>query len=151
MQMPYLVTETRAFLESRRVWRDGGESASMYHSREAQDPRFRIMWTLADHYGPQSQVDDENGTLHMPQTLDQSYLTTDRLLDDLDYDQVVYRYTDDAGAHGQNKSKAKPSSDNTEPKLLMVNQLWVWRLDCEQSNVSFMASLLSNTASQPWL
>lgn len=59
------------------------------------------------------------GTSHVPHSLDQSYYAGLELTNDStvqERDQVTYKYT-------------KKHHGLSHAKILMVNQLWLWRLD----------------------
>lgn len=64
--------------------------------------------------------------LHLACTLDQSYYTSLDNSGDRDKDQVVYRF------HVQNKDTEKNNGSRPipgDPKIVMVSQLWLWRID----------------------
>jgi hypothetical protein len=58
--------------------------------------------------------------LHVPRTLDESYYKALECTRDRDSDQVVYRYTE---------NKAKKSGNQSKVHILMVNQLWLWKVE----------------------
>lgn len=106
---------------------------------------FQIMQRLAAEYSITSDI-------HPSRTLDQSYYENMEDTSKRDHDQVVYRYTKKRLNHldeGQNIERVgmrvatSPLPENEEDasgetqgaedvnsiKLLMVNQLWLWKLD----------------------
>ncbi|KAK5044831.1 hypothetical protein LTR84_010369 [Exophiala bonariae] len=116
--MPYFAIESGAFLESRQNEHSGKQLPSfeaMSARSKIEALRFHYMSELAKEYGPESKVREQTNTIQLPQTLDQSHFAADQPLLEQDMDQVLYRYT-------VKREKAKA-------KLLMVNQLWLWKID----------------------
>ncbi|KAK3984769.1 hypothetical protein QBC44DRAFT_374849 [Cladorrhinum sp. PSN332] len=76
--------------------------------------------------------------LQLPQTLDQSYygrLTTEDLTE-RNTDQVVYKWFQQfhhmgpgLGCPGQQQQQQPQQERDTSPKILVVRQLWIWKLD----------------------
>ncbi|KAK4161166.1 hypothetical protein QBC43DRAFT_324222 [Cladorrhinum sp. PSN259] len=92
----------------------------------AKHKRLAELWMQYPHF------DGESGLQH-PQTLDQSYY--DGLqngdLGDRNKDQVVYKWfrkSERVRGSGAEAKKEKSPEEPGEAKLLMVNQLWLWKL-----------------------
>ncbi|KAF2501655.1 hypothetical protein BU16DRAFT_522579 [Lophium mytilinum] len=119
--LPYFTAESGAFLESR------GRHIRGEHE---PDPNFRALWKLVDDYGPESEIAEQKCTLQIPQTLDQSYSMANQSTEKQDHDQVIYRWT-----KGQT-----PDHNGEQAKLLMVNQVWLWKVK----------NLVVTASSEPW-
>ena len=119
-----------------------------YLSREKNpvSNHFKKMQRLITEYSITSDI-------HVSRTLDQSYYETMESTTDRDYDQVVYRYTRDnkAWATGQNSAfnldhkdgvydKLPQEEQKTNARILMVNQLWLWKID-ESTSVASCQSM----------
>lgn len=86
---------------------------------KCQDPKCRENFLNMNKLGEKYNTPDGSpGNLHVPFTLDQSYYLS--LTDSTyrDKDQVVAKYAD----RRKNKNKS----------LLMVNQMWVWKIDASK-------------------
>lgn len=70
--------------------------------------------------------------VHVRRTLDQSYYWTLRDTQTRDRDQVVYRAT--------NKTHQNPR----QPRIVMVDQLWLWILDGSELKPNIRCSLLTS-------
>ena len=91
--------------------------SEQYFDREKSSRHFKKMTRLIDEYS-------KTGDIHVSRTLDQSYYEMMEDTAKRDHDQVVYRYT--SGRKGEN---TEPAEQSSTAKLLMVNQLWIWRID----------------------
>jgi hypothetical protein len=123
--MPYLTAETGAYPEARKN-RLEDENCTNFFSYG-----FDLMWKIANDYGPQGRGIQHKDTMHIPLTLDQSYFKGVQSTADDDTDQVIYRYT-----KGKEELKSKNANNQIPPeqsksniKLLMVNQIWLWKVD----------------------
>jgi hypothetical protein len=110
-------------------------SRNSFSDAKSKNPdvdHFRYMQKLEDSYRISTAAEYIN--LHVSRTLDQSYYTA--LLDTKarDHDQVIYRHT-----LANNIPKGRQPSDETleskqwssdadRVRLLMVHQLWLWRI-----------------------
>jgi hypothetical protein len=157
MQMPYLDTETEAY-----VTREADMKCRAHIKAPQCDPyiRFKRLDDLVEAYSC-------SGSIHVPRSLDQSYyIGLDSVEDSVDHDlnQVVYKYTGAQLAYseeciGKEKNptvyrfqkarqlyRIRAAQINclansrvvegpkllvppTQAKILMVNQLWLWVLD----------------------
>lgn len=115
--MPYLTAESGALLESQ---------SHRNVRRNESDSRFHVMWTLVDEYGSESRTKEQKGALQSSQSLDQSYSILSNKAQDSD--QVIYRWTN-AQAKAEWTLDEEKVKANT--KLLMVNQVWLWKVDGE--------------------
>lgn len=138
--MPFLVVETESLITSRHNPSHAGATKAAVNLRS----RLEVMQALDRDYGYDSQHEERRGVLQIPQTLDQSYFALDEPSTSLDTDQVMYRYT---------------NKKNKSAKLLMVNQLWLWKAGgrfCELSvilltNLTLVRTDLILTAFlEPW-
>lgn len=80
--------------------------------------------------------DDGPASFHAPRTLDQSYYLSLNQSGDRDKDQVVVKYVErqeEVERQGSAHDKRATVLNNVKPKkILMVNQMWVWKIDsCE--------------------
>jgi hypothetical protein len=134
VQVPYLDTETEAYV-TREAHMNNPENITAPGSEPYT--QFKKMTDL-------EQIYSLFETIHMPRSLDQSYYVGLDSLEDTaarDLDQVIYRHmrrqhnrlnsvTSDDGSKlstlpGDLAVMRKPK----QAKILMVNQLWLWRLD----------------------
>ncbi|KAH7093422.1 hypothetical protein FB567DRAFT_174060 [Paraphoma chrysanthemicola] len=92
--------------------------SEMYLNRysTSQSDHVKKMHNLISQYEVTSDI-------HVSRTLDQSYYYMMENTRTRDHDQVVYRYTREQSL--KKLSQGKPS----ENRLLMVNQLWLWKID----------------------
>lgn len=109
--MPYLHFETH---RRRQEMQEAINRAESLHS--SYSPFIKKAATY-DEMLIRAHLNTSTVSLHVRRTLDQSFYhnidTQSR-----DADQVVYRY----------QTKAKPGDPNIDPKILMVDQLWMWIL-----------------------
>jgi hypothetical protein len=73
--------------------------------------------------------------LHVPQTLDRTHYLHLASTRDRDYDQVISRHT----------------RNSTVPSLLMVNRLWLWKIDARMCKAVAGARQRPNLAQEPLL
>lgn len=150
--MPYFTVETRTFLMARSQEKQG----EIQDQAQANAP-YSVLSKLLDEYGPQSHVEDQRHTMHIPQTLDQSYSRIARYTTEQDTDQVIYRWTkaeEDRKKMGglkkitkeAHKEEAKTrkteevfeingegvsGEENTaqQPVILLIGQIWLWKVN----------------------
>ncbi|KAK4194405.1 hypothetical protein QBC40DRAFT_319836 [Triangularia verruculosa] len=103
------------FLEMVRL--EGWKISSKNVMRWIHLPNNNWFYTLDD-MGQEVQFGQYDGSsgLQLPETFDQSYYDGSTSLDERNTDQVVYKWLTD-------------TNDGSEPKILVVRQLWIWRLD----------------------
>ncbi|KAK3987713.1 hypothetical protein QBC44DRAFT_117318 [Cladorrhinum sp. PSN332] len=118
LAIPYIDFESDQFLDNRcKKTHESGKHRKLTDLR-SQYPRF----------------DGEYGVQH-PQTLDQSYYDglQEADLSDRNKDQVVYKWFrrwDHGGGSpdAETRNQGLPDEESSEAKLLMINQLWIWKL-----------------------
>jgi hypothetical protein len=99
--------------------------------------------------GPTKQTGNHR-FMHNPQTLDQSASWITKSSPERDADQVVYRFTN--AQRVRNENARNPSYS---PHLLMVNQIWLWKLNGKPCKKSHMESdiyldLVVTSFPKPW-
>lgn len=100
-------------LESHCLERDNGDGHDLQSSTIDPTSRLRKWKDLRDIY-------KRSGDLYTPCSLDQSYYSFLRDSTPRDKTQIVVKYA-------QQKAKLE-GSNHQSTKLLMVNQIWLWRL-----------------------
>jgi hypothetical protein len=80
--------------------------------------------------------------LHITQTLDRSHYLQLKSTEDRDYDQVIHRHTDVVKDHIDDQPVLRPRQrkgqrylNPTVPSLLMVNRLWMWKIDTRMYSI----------------
>ncbi|OAR05723.1 hypothetical protein LLEC1_04961 [Akanthomyces lecanii] len=79
------------------------------------------------HAGENCQISGQNNlSVHIPLTLDQSYYLSLKDTTNRNEDQVVVKYVE-RQERGDNEKGSPPRSKS----ILMVNQLWIWKIDAQ--------------------
>ena len=128
-KMPYLATETEAFLQYREYRKGTRKRDNFFRELE---PYFGFNWNIADKYRAQFTSDPVSAgkrktcSMHIPQTLDCSYYAAIGNAEQWDSEQFVYRHTSARAGTGELLDKV------FKTKVLMVNQLWLWKINGKQ-------------------
>ncbi|KAJ3569087.1 hypothetical protein NPX13_g6199 [Xylaria arbuscula] len=112
------------------------ESLDSYINRgDSQNSHFRKKHALEKIY---QRLGDGTMDLHVPCTLDQSYYLSLRDSTERDKTQVVAKYADFAGpdAPGLTATQGR-EIPKLKRKLLMVNQIWIWKFDSDTLITAF--------------
>jgi hypothetical protein len=142
VQIPYFHVETKEYLDWKKL-RRGILNKEPDNLDPDERQRFKNLTELEETY--QNFRNAQLVYMHVPRTLDESYYVGLDCTRERDDDQVIYRHMKNkAGGDGKKQEGAQEQNtvgvsrySQTPPKfenrILMVNQLWLWKVGGKQT------------------